>query len=53
VQPKMTNNEEGWEVIDNIANKYRLLCGNDIIIREIDKERIIQLPLITKEAVEV
>ncbi|MGZ5191058.1 MAG: hypothetical protein ACXWCZ_08540, partial [Flavisolibacter sp.] len=52
VQPKMNNNEEGWEVIDNISNKYRLLCGCDIVIREIDKERIIQLPLITKEPVE-
>ena len=53
VQPKMNNNEEGREVIENIANKYRLLCGCDIIIREIDKERIIQLPLITKEPIEV
>jgi sensor histidine kinase YesM len=53
LQPKMSNTEEGWEVIDNIANKYRLLCGCDIIIREIDKERIIQLPLIIKEPVAV
>ena len=46
VQPKMNNNEEGWEVIDNIANKYKLLCGCDIIIREMSNERLIQLPLI-------
>jgi two-component system LytT family sensor kinase len=54
VQPKMNNNEDGWEVIDNIANKYRLLCGCDIIIREITNERIVQLPLIpNKETIAV
>jgi two-component system LytT family sensor kinase len=46
VQPKMNNSEDGWEVIDNIANKYRLLCGCDIVMKEILDERIIQLPII-------
>ncbi|MFL5808500.1 MAG: sensor histidine kinase [Flavisolibacter sp.] len=54
VQPKMSNNEEGLEVIDNISNKYRLLCGCDIVIKEIENERIIQLPLIpNKEMVAI
>jgi two-component system LytT family sensor kinase len=46
IQPKINNSEDGWEVIDNIANKYRLLCGCDIVMKEILNERIIQLPLL-------
>ena len=54
MQPKLSNNEESWEVLDNISNKYRLLCGCDIVMKEIDNERIIQLPLIpNKEMVAV
>jgi len=46
LQPKINTQEDGWEVIDNIANKYRLLCGCDIVIKEVLNERIIQLPII-------
>ncbi|HEU4471860.1 MAG TPA: histidine kinase [Flavisolibacter sp.] len=49
VQPKMNNQDVFCEVIDNIANKFRLLCQQELIIRQNRRERIIQLPLITNK----
>jgi two-component system LytT family sensor kinase len=48
LQPRMNNNnlEECCEVMENIGNKFRLLCQQEIIIEEKDLERTIQLPLI-------
>lgn len=44
VQPKISNNDDETEVVANINNKYRLLCGCEIRITETMKKRCIQLP---------
>lgn len=46
VQPRMNVADDQSEVVQNINNKYRLLCGCEIRIREAGKKRTIQLPLI-------
>ena len=46
VQPKMNCAEDCAEVLENISNKYRLLCQQEVEIREDEKEWKIQLPLI-------
>lgn len=46
IQPKVNNPEEHSEVLENISNKYRLLCQQEVIITETASERIIKLPLI-------
>jgi two-component system, LytTR family, sensor kinase len=46
VQPKMNCVEDCAEVMENISNKYRLLCQQEVEIREDEKEWKIQLPLI-------
>lgn len=35
--------------LDNIINKYRLLCGQAVSIRQTEKQRIIHIPLIEAE----
>ena len=45
IQPKM-NNPETSQVLENIMNKYRLLCQKEIQLLETDHERLIMLPLI-------
>lgn len=35
--------------LDNIVNKYRLLCRQTVAIRQTEKERLIHIPLISEE----
>lgn len=49
VQPRVTNGETTAVSLDNISNKFRLLCGQDISIDETEKERTIELPLIPQK----
>jgi len=54
IQPRIKSVELYGEVLDNIANKYRLLCQQDIIVEEDEGVRAVKLPLITaKEGVAV
>ena len=46
VQPKMASGVSAEEGIDNIANKFRLLCQKDLRITEEGAQKIIYLPLI-------
>lgn len=46
VRPKINSTELFDEGIENITNKFRLLCQQDIYIAEDDHRRIIQLPLL-------
>ncbi|RYF87081.1 MAG: hypothetical protein EOO00_12730 [Chitinophagaceae bacterium] len=46
VQPKINNAEEHSAVIENIRNKFRLLCQQEIAVKETCGERCICLPLI-------
>jgi two-component system LytT family sensor kinase len=46
VQPKINNTDTSREIVENINNKYRLLCGCEIRIEESDHERSVRLPLI-------
>jgi hypothetical protein len=49
VQPKMSSVQANAEIEENINNKYRLLCGCEIIIDETDKHRSILLPVIANK----
>jgi hypothetical protein len=46
VQPKMASGVSAEEGIDNIANKFRLLCQTDLRLTEEGAQKIIYLPLI-------
>lgn len=46
VQPRIAAREEQAEVIDNIRNKFRLLCQQEIEVTVTEKFRRISLPLI-------
>ena len=46
VQPKLNCIDCFDEGIENIANKFRLLCQKEIVIEETATERIIRLPLL-------
>jgi LytS/YehU family sensor histidine kinase len=46
IQPKINNAEENTEVIENIKNKFRLLCQQEVSVTEKGNERLIRLPLI-------
>ncbi|WP_018616278.1 sensor histidine kinase [Segetibacter koreensis] len=46
IQPKVNSTEISEEGLENIANKFRLLCQQNILIEETVAERTIQLPLI-------
>jgi LytS/YehU family sensor histidine kinase len=49
IQPKIITEPMDYETgLDNLVNKYRLLNHSSILIEEKDTERIIRLPLITK-----
>ena len=39
--------------LDNIINKYRLLCRQTVTIRQTEKQRIIHIPLIDQEEIAV
>lgn len=39
--------------LDNIINKYRLLCRQTVTIRQTEKQRIIHIPLIEQEEISV
>ena len=39
------------ESLENIANKFRLLCQKEIMIRDMGAERIIQLPLLSNQEI--
>jgi two-component system, LytTR family, sensor kinase len=45
IQPKMTTMHSNAEIEDNINNKYRLLCGCEILIKEDPDQRAIWLPV--------
>ena len=51
VQPKVRIGIPEVEMagLDNIVNKYRLLCGQAVSIRQTEKQRIIHIPLIEAE----
>jgi two-component system, LytTR family, sensor kinase len=49
LQPKMSTPADG-EALENITNKFRLLCQKELIVRSDIKERCIILPLITNNA---
>lgn len=51
VQPKIRIGIEELEPagLDNIINKYRLLCRQTVAIRQTDKQRVIHIPLIDPE----
>jgi sensor histidine kinase YesM len=46
VQPKLNCTDCFDEGIENIANKFRLLCQKEIVIEETTSERTIRLPLL-------
>jgi len=48
IQPKINSRSDN-EIIENTANKYRLLCGREIELVDIEKTRIIRLPLIPEQ----
>jgi hypothetical protein len=53
VQPKLNCTDCFDEGIENISNKFRLLCQKEVVIEEGPSERIIRLPLIpNKELIE-
>jgi sensor histidine kinase YesM len=53
IQPKLNNTEGPNDRLENISNKFRLLCQKDVVIEETPRERIITLPLIpNKELIE-
>jgi len=45
IQPKMTSIHSNAEIEENINNKYRLLCGCEILIKEDPEQRAIWLPV--------
>jgi len=52
IQPRIKSVELHGEVLDNIANKYRLLCQQEIVVEEDEGVQSVKLPLITaKEGV--
>lgn len=53
VQPKFNSGESFCEVMENISNKFRLLCQKEIILEEHEKERLIQLPMIPEKLISV
>jgi len=46
IQPRLTGGEENPEAIENIKNKFRLLCQQEVVVIEHNNQRIIRLPLI-------
>jgi sensor histidine kinase YesM len=49
VQPKINNINSNAEIEENINNKYRLLCGCEIEIKETENQRSIVLPVIANK----
>ena len=49
VQTKMHTIEENDAAMENITNKFRLLCQEEVLIEETETERKILFPLITHE----
>lgn len=49
LHPKMHAVADNKDVLDNINNKYRLLCGCEMRLHETDAERKIELPLLSKQ----
>lgn len=53
IQPKLNCVDCCEEVLENVANKYKLLCQKQVVTQEALSERIIRLPLIPcKELIE-
>ena len=46
VQPRINNLDDNHEVIENIINKFRLLCQQEVSVTGRENERVIRLPLI-------
>jgi hypothetical protein len=46
LRPKFNSGDGSNEGLDNVANKFRLLCGENIIIKQTPTSRLIQLPVI-------
>jgi LytS/YehU family sensor histidine kinase len=51
IQRKLTNGEEGKDVLNNISNKYYILSQQHIEINEKSEERSIRLPLFLNQHV--
>jgi two-component system, LytTR family, sensor kinase len=49
VQPKINHINSNAEIEENINNKYRLLCGCEIKIKETENRRSIVLPVIANK----
>jgi len=45
IQPKINGIHSNAEIEENINNKYRLLCGCEILIKEKADQRAIWLPV--------
>ncbi len=52
---RKVNSEENWTVValENIVNKFKLLCQQDVSITETKSDRLIRLPLIEKKELSV
>jgi sensor histidine kinase YesM len=46
LRPKVNGGDSSSEGLDNVANKFRLLCGENISIKQTPTSRLIQLPVI-------
>lgn len=53
VQKKVTDEEASNSGLDNIGNKYRLLCQQCISIKENSTDRTVRIPLLNKEEIPV
>jgi two-component system, LytTR family, sensor kinase len=47
VEPKINSMHSNAEIEENINNKYRLLCGCEILVKENAEQRAIWLPVMT------
>jgi LytS/YehU family sensor histidine kinase len=53
VQKKVVEEEADNSGIENISNKFRLLCQQSVIIDEKDGQKIIQIPLIPQSEMSI
>lgn len=53
VQLKINGTDNSMEVLENIGNKFRLLCQREIIIRQDASEKLIRMPLIENKEMSV
>ncbi|MFL5741002.1 MAG: histidine kinase [Flavisolibacter sp.] len=49
IQPKINNTDDDRVIMENISNKFRLLCQQEIMIQETTEQRKVLLPLIPQK----